>query len=966
MAGLIILQLNIQNWHKNKYLLQVDLPNNRPDILLINETSTQPNDKVSIPGYNSISNSMGQYTGTAILIKNHLLFEIIPLLDTSILAIKLQTNCGPLIVSTAYVPPRIKTLPTIDLNKLFSYNSPVIFFGDINAHHMFLNNTYKNIPQGNFQGQQLYTIAKRKHLTFIGPDFDTYVTQTKQGRPDIAIVNDQFKLFHYQIKPGNKTGSDHIPAIIKIQTTPIKEILPPRFNYKKTDITAFQQALSNHQFPSLQLEHINKLDEICDTLAKNIIDTAKQHSPIIRIRPIQCYEPTPKIKLKMKQYKTAHISNNTLGYPHITKVNQYKHELLDLILNQNYTNWKEIVQIASDCHGQPEKFWKRIKHLQGNHKETTPILIKKTTNEEDSEDSDYGIEISEYLTNPQDQVELIRETWDNIYKTNTINEENSATTKKVYNWYRNNKDELQHLNIIDYNRLQEDHPILRPVEPEELNKIISKVKDKAPGPDEIRSTIIKILPQNYRKTIIDIFNAILATKYWPTQSKVCKSTYIPKPGKDHKDPLNYRPIALLNIIYKLLEKIISDRIYYFLEYNNFFSSSQFGFRKNKSTQQAIGLVHETVEQNKKQNKATLIITRDVQKAFDTVWFKGLLYKAHNYSKFDLDTTALINNYIKERKITPYFNKATGNTITPRAGVPQGSCLGPILFIIYVNDLPTPIHKDTIHTQFADDNIHVVRSDSTGKNRTRSVVTKTTEELERILAWEKQWKIISNPNKTQILTSGCQKHNIEEHGGININNTNLSITSQVKILGYTLDAGLKSTAHITNKTKRAKANLTRLYRFKSAPLKVKRHLYKAIINPILTYPCIQMNKTHHTNKLKLQRIQNAAVRFITNTSMLQRKTSFNLHTKAKMKPLNIQTHNITKKLLYKLKDSYEQTPEPIYLNSDFYLENTPIWKPKISLLKKVKKNVIGNIDTNFFIDNLPPNPDDYNPPQPLYS
>ena len=125
--ALCLLQINIRNWNKNRYLLQCELSNSNPDIILVNETGLVKNNRIKIQGYNSLSKSLSPYSGVAILIKHGILFTQIPTTDPNTIAIRTNTQIGPIIICTSYIPPRIPTLPILQFNRILNYNLPTIF-----------------------------------------------------------------------------------------------------------------------------------------------------------------------------------------------------------------------------------------------------------------------------------------------------------------------------------------------------------------------------------------------------------------------------------------------------------------------------------------------------------------------------------------------------------------------------------------------------------------------------------------------------------------------------------------------------------------------------------------------------------------------------------------------------------------------------------------------------------------------
>ena len=175
-----------------------------------------------------------------------------------------------------------------------------------------------------------------------------------------------------------------------------------------------------------------------------------------------------------------------------------------------------------------------------------------------------------------------------------------------------------------------------------------------------------------------------------------------KPNKPRSNPSNYRPISLISHLSKILGKIITTQIYHWAETNNILNKEQSGFRKNKSTTDKLFQLTQTISQAKKQRRPSSAIFLDVEKAFDKVWHDGLIHKLL-FLNTPLHLLRYINNYITDRSMFFAINNTTSPPIALNYGVPQGSSISPILFIIYVSDLPSPVHDYKVHrSQFADD------------------------------------------------------------------------------------------------------------------------------------------------------------------------------------------------------------------------------------------------------------------------
>ena len=168
---------------------------------------------------------------------------------------------------------------------------------------------------------------------------------------------------------------------------------------------------------------------------------------------------------------------------------------------------------------------------------------------------------------------------------------------------------------------------------------------------------------------------------------------------------------------------------------------------------------------------------------------------------------------------------------------------------------------------------------------------------------------------------------------------------ISVLGYKLTTNKFSTRHINSIIAKAKINLKKLYRFNNAPLKIKKTLYKTLIRPLIEYPSIPLALTSKTNLVKIQRIQNAALRYVSGTKRRDRVKMSKLHEDLKMLPMNVRLHSLAKKCISKIIDKYspniEVNPINTYKYSDYTITDEPLRKRRRTMLQRINKYISGN-------------------------
>jgi hypothetical protein len=249
---------------------------------------------------------------------------------------------------------------------------------------------------------------------------------------------------------------------------------------------------------------------------------------------------------------------------------------------------------------------------------------------------------------------------------------------------------------------EDDESLLaQPVTVPEVTRALQSCKsNSAPGVDQINYTMLKHLPSKMFAAIAQLFTICLLMGYFPLCWKTAIGVMIPKPNKDKHVVSNYRPISLLSTVGKLFEKILSIRMLAHFDEIGFFNQWQRAYLHKKEASEHLYRLGESIRIAKSRKWVTSVISLDVEKAFDSVWHDGLRYKL-SYLELPVKLVRLLSSYLMDRSIKVRIGGTISNPVKLMAGTPQGSVLSPLLFLIYVNDLPIHPAKNCDAAQFAD-------------------------------------------------------------------------------------------------------------------------------------------------------------------------------------------------------------------------------------------------------------------------
>ena len=278
------------------------------------------------------------------------------------------------------------------------------------------------------------------------------------------------------------------------------------------------------------------------------------------------------------------------------------------------------------------------------------------------------------------------------------------------------------------------------IDPDEIVKIILSLNtNKAHGCDGISMAMLKLCPEEIAVPLSIIFQRCVSTGTFPDSWKLANVQPIYKKN-NRQMKSNYRPISLLPLCGKVLEKIIFDQVYSFLDQNRLISTMQSGFRPGDSCIFQLISITSEIYRNFEKHDETRAVFLDISKAFDKVWHKGLIHKL-KCNGISGNLLAFFENYIHNRHQRVTLNGTESDWRSISAGVPQGSVLGPLLFLVYINDLTENIKSQM--RLFADDSFLF-----TPVKKVEVSHEQLVNDLETVSNWGYQWKMVFNPDITK--------------------------------------------------------------------------------------------------------------------------------------------------------------------------------------------------------------------------
>ena len=828
--------LNIASLPKHIDELRVFLADFPLHVLCVNETrldSTVKDSDIHIVGYEIVRRDRvvnGRHGGgVCFYIRNSINYLIrsdlnIDVLENLCIEIR-QPNAKPFLVVTWYRPPdsHVELFAKFEslIGKLDSESLEVYLLGDLNcnlASPLFDNNATLLTNVADIYG--LHQLINEP--TRCTASTSTLIDLIYTNCPERVVCSG---VSHLSI-------SDHslIFVVRKLVTdqTPRGHTYITYRKFENFSITNFRDDISQQNWSI-----INNFLDPNDMWAawKNLfLECVDKHAPIRskRIRPNRSPWITPILKKRFRKRNVLKIkaihSNNASDWSIYKK---FKNSVTDEIRKA-----KEIYYVNSlnDSKGNPRDTWKIINNLM-SRRSINPSIKEIKVN---------GVSVH-----------------DREGLSSAFNDHFSSIGPKL----ANSIPKINHCNsFLDYIDETNARFELTTTNASVVQLMLSKLcKSKATGLDDISARFLRECCDLIAPSLSIIFNRSIVTGIFPDEWKLSKVFPLFKQG-NRSDLDNYRPISVIPIVAKVFERIVYDQLYEYLIENNLLSSRQSGFRSLHSTVTALLEATDSWAYDIDAGNVNAVVFLDLKKAFDTVDHSILLSKMEKYG-LSGSTLSWFQSYLNQRKQRCFVNGSLSSCCSLSCGIPQGTMLGPLLFILYINDLPnclisssSRMYADDTHITFASNNIKTIEEN-------------LNEDLSKVNEWLVSNKLTLNSSKTEFLLIGSrQRLATLTSPAITINGSRIKQVMSSKSLGVIIDQNMTWDAHISFICKKIASGIGALKRVRPfVPFETFLTIYDSLIRPHFEYCSVVWSSCNKNLSEKLQKLQNRAARIISHSS-----------------------------------------------------------------------------------------------------
>ena len=837
-----IIQWNADAISTKTLELQDRLASEDIDIVLVQETKLKESSRTpKFEGYTCIradrklKNPGG---GLLIIIKSSLVYERLD--ATSIDATESQSikvrmdKRNWIYITNVYVPPGNsigQDVIKLKTNSLPSFRTSLIC-GDFNAHHSL----WDSVQPTDERGEELVDWAIDQSLTIMNDNSPTRVSRItcNESSPDVTLCGAKWAdKFEWTV--GESIGSsDHLPIYITINSSVKHQSVfgkRPRWRNNGVNWADFTQEVEDMLSAELNTDGTlkGKLTNQIQQFTDILVQAGYKH--IGKVKPGRKTRVwlTPPVRAAIRQRNSLRRKIKSHRKEWIEQCKVVKEE----ITNAKEQKWREIVEDAIDT-ADDKKIWSFVKSISGTP-DSTPT-------------SEVMNHQGRRITSNKSKAEVFCSHYASVSRLK-FDKEERATNRSAKRMLETK---------------QADDNSTRPFSMAELKKAIKTMRAKgAPGADDIPPSFIKALGPIALSALLQLYNASFDGASIPQVWRNAIIIPLLKRGKSPSSLSSYRPVSLTSCLVKTMERMIANRLYFIVESGNMISKLQAGFRSQRSCEDQILKITQLIEDGFQAPKCkrSVLALLDYSKAFDQVWRQKLLLSLHE-KNIPMKFIRWLNCFLSDRQAKVRFADATSHFRPMRQGLPQGSVLSPLLFILFINNLAEILPKDAQIALFADD-VTLLAT-----NRKKELAVKELQELiDIVVKWSKKWKLNLNADKCEVCFFSTDTREANWSPTLLIDGQALKHETNPRLLGVTLDRTLCFNKHVENVTKAATNKLKVLSKLSYSDWGTDKfqlfRVYQAVVRSRLDYSASAWQPwLSETQMEKLESVQNKCLRAVT--------------------------------------------------------------------------------------------------------
>ena len=729
-----------------------------PACVCLQETMLGDQSHSSPPGYRGFFSSpipgQGHHGGTAIFVRTDIPFIPVPL-QSPLQAVAVKVYLGKFYsLCSLYLPPGAPVARQ-DLDGLAqALPSPFLLLGDYNGRHPLWN----DIGDINLRGTLLASFIEEEELEILNSgDVTHFHSQTGTFTSiDVSLCTSNCLLdFRWRVLP-DLYGSDHFPILMESSDSePQKR--PPRWCLDKANWRQYQDLTTSLRPLTDFVDSDEAVTYFTDVLHSSAIQSIPRTSGRFPKRPVPWWNSncTNAVREKRAAFSRLlrHRDPHSLEEFRIARARARR-----TLKEEQRRSWRAYLSSITVRTPLSEVF-NKVRKISGKFSPSPPPVLSHAGNTVADAKSVADLFASHFASVSQ--------------------RDPTAPGAR----YRRGRESTN----IDFDSPGgESYNV--PFSPSELQTALSQCHDSSPGPDDIPYAFLRHMSDNAFTFLLNLYNFIWRTGDFPSTWSEAVVLPIPKPGKDHLQVSNYRPISLTSCICKLMEKMVNARLMFYLERGNFLTPVQYGFRKVRSTTDALLSLESNVCEAFAKNHHQITVFFDLEKAYDTAWCHGILM-----SLFEFGLRGHLPVFIKHFLSDRLLRVRVGNTLSEiRAledGVPQGSILSVTLFAISINGV-IGVLPDGVHSSLYVDDLSI----SFSAARMSLVERKLQLAINRVSRWADERGFRFSPSKT-VAMHFCRLRGVHPDPDLYIGNRRISCVETTRYLGLIFDSRLTWVPHL---------------------------------------------------------------------------------------------------------------------------------------------------------------------------